>query len=342
MTQRMDLALYFFYMAMSVIIIAGLKLGSEVVVLVFLSVFIASILSAVLGFLHRKKIPKSLSYVLVFLVFVALFVFLFVVINHSLKDFISHASFYEEKINSLILSGIAYAQIYDVILEKEMIMESLNIGAFFKFSTHIVSGVGAFLSKLLLVSIGVAFILAESKSFENKLSLIYKQDKNKLQNFQLFSHNLQKYFIVKTFTSLLTGMIVGSMLFFFGVDYPVLWGILSFLFNFVPVVGSIIASVPALILSLIYFPIETTFWIGALYVFVNISISNIFEPRLMGQELGLSPMVIFFSLIFWGWTLGIEGMFLAVPITMTLKIAFESAEGTKWIGVLLSNVEEKM
>ncbi|WP_228135680.1 AI-2E family transporter [Halarcobacter anaerophilus] len=149
---------------------------------------------------------------------------------------------------------------------------------------------------------------------------------------------MQKYFLVKTTTSFLTGFLIAVILMFFNIDYPILWGVIAMLFNFIPVVGSIIAAVPALLLSLVSADLNTTVILGIFYVVINISISNIIEPKLMGRELGLSPLIIFFSLILWGWVLGIVGMFLAVPITMTLKIAFDSNKSTKWLSILMSDV----
>jgi predicted PurR-regulated permease PerM len=171
--------------------------------------------------------------------------------------------------------------------------------------------------------------------------VIFKNDTQKLVSFNLFSHNLQKYFAVKTFTSFLTGMLIYFVLLFFGIQYALLWAFVAFLFNFIPVVGSIVASLPAVLIALVSGNIEMTLWLIIIYVVINISISNILEPKFMGTHLNLSPMIIFFSLIFWGWVLGIVGMFLAVPITMTIKIAFESSENTKWIGILLSNISQE-
>jgi predicted PurR-regulated permease PerM len=147
--------------------------------------------------------------------------------------------------------------------------------------------------------------------------------------------------VVKTFTSFLTGFIIAIMLTFFGVDYPILWGVIAMIFNFVPVIGSIIASIPAILLALMNLDLDVTIWVTVLYVVINISISNILEPKLMGRELGLSPLIIFFSLIFWGYILGIVGMFLAVPITMTLKIAFDSNSSTYWLGILMSDLSKR-
>jgi predicted PurR-regulated permease PerM len=125
---------------------------------------------------------------------------------------------------------------------------------------------------------------------------------------------------------------------YFDIEYPILWGVIAMLFNFVPVVGSIIAAIPAILLSLVSGDLNTTLVLIVLYVCINVGISNIIEPKFMGKELGLSPMVIFFSLILWGWVLGLVGMFLAVPITMTLKIAFDSDKSTKWLSILMSNI----
>ncbi len=201
--------------------------------------------------------------------------------------------------------------------------------------------ISTFLSKFLLVVIGVAFILAKSKSFQTKLRVIFRNNAKKLEHFNLFSFNIQKYFVVKSFTSFLTGFIITIVLSLLGVDYPILWGVIAMLFNFIPVVGSIIASIPAILLTFMNLDLNTTIWVIVLYVIINVSISNILEPKLMGKELGLSPLVIFFSLIFWGYILGLVGMFLAVPITMTLKIAFDSNTSTHWLGILMSDLSRK-
>lgn len=230
---------------------------------------------------------------------------------------------------------------FEIEIDRAKIMEVLNFGSFFALTKNIIGSIGAFLSQFLLVIIGVAFILAESKSFQTKLKVIFRNNTKSLEHFNLFSYNIQKYFVVKSFTSFLTGFIVTLMLMFFDVDYPVLWGVIAMLFNFVPVIGSIVASIPAILLALMNLDITSTIWVIVLYMVINISISNILEPKLMGKELGLSPLVIFFSLIFWGYILGIVGMFLAVPITMTLKIAFDSNSNSRWLGILMSDLSRK-
>ena len=332
---------YFFYLASFVVIVAGIKLASEVVVIIFLAVFISSIFSSLLKFFQKRKIPKLLSYFFILILVFFISLMFTYVINISLKDFLINLPIYEEKFRNIILNFVHIIQTYNIEIDKTKIIDSLNFGSFFGITTNVIGSISTFLSKFLLVIIGVAFILAESKSFQTKLKVIFKNNAKKLEHFNLFSYNIQKYFVVKTFTSFLTGFIITLMLYFFDVDYPILWGVIAMLFNFIPVVGSIIASIPAILLAFMNLDLTTTIWVIVLYVIINISISNILEPKLMGRELGLSPLIIFFSLIFWGYILGIVGMFLAVPITMTLKIAFDSNKNTYWLGILMSDLSSR-
>lgn len=340
MIESQRIQYYFFYFSAFVIIIGGLKMASQAVVILFLSIFIASILSPVLLRLQKYKVPKYLAYFLVLLMIVVTIVFVFYIINTSLKDFGNNLPFYEMKLKKIVVDLLSTLNDFGFEIEPKSIIEGLNIGALFNFTAGAAGNIGIFLSKMMLVFIGVAFILVESTHFEKKLDIIFKSDKDAQKNFRLFSHNIQKYFSIKTLTSLLTGFVITITLLFFEIDYPVLWGFLGFLLNFIPVIGSLIASFPALFLALIHYDLSTAAWLALVYLIINNLISNVLEPKFMGQGLGLSPAIIFFSLIFWGWVLGPVGMFLAVPLTMTLKIAFDSSQKTRWIGILLSNLSK--
>ena len=341
MQQATNLKYYFYYTGLFVIIIAGLKIASEIVIILLLAIFISSLLSAFLTFLTKKRIPKMISYSFLALLFVASLSLITYLINNSLTNFVASLPTYEAQIKNLTLLVFSYLDMYEINVNKNEILKLLDFNYLFTFTKQIVSNLGVILSKLLLITIGVAFILSENRLFSKKLKLIFKNDTQKLISFNLFSHNLQKYFAVKTFTSLLTGVLIYFTLLFFGIQYALLWAFVAFIFNFIPVVGSIVAAVPAVLIALVTGDIQMTLWLIVIYMVINISISNILEPKFMGNRLNLSPMIIFFSLIFWGWVLGIVGMFLAVPITMTIKIAFESSQNTQWIGILLSNISEK-
>lgn len=327
-------------MACIVVIIAGVKIASEIVIVLFLAIFISSIISTLIKILDKRHIPKLISYLLVLGFFTLISLLLAYIVNISLKDFITNLPTYEEKLQQTIVNIISLAENYGYSIDKKTILDALNLNSFFGITTNLIGSIGTFLSKFLLIIIGIGFILAESKSFEKKLKILFRKESDKIEHFNLFSNNIQKYFLVKTATSFLTGFLVAITLIFFDISYPILWGVIAMLFNFIPVVGSIIAAVPAILLSFLTSDLNTTLILIVLYLAINIFISNIIEPKFMGKELGLSPLVIFFSLILWGWVLGIVGMFLAVPITMTLKIAFDSNKTTKWISLLMSSVKE--
>ena len=133
---------------------------------------------------------------------------------------------------------------------------------------------------------------------------------------------------LKTVMSLLTGALVALWLLAFGIEFPILLGVLSFALNYIPTIGSIVAAVPGILLAFIQFGLGTAAITTVAYIVINIGISNGIEPRYLGNGLGLSPLVVMLSVLFWGWVLGAMGMLLAVPLTMTLKIALESSEDT--------------
>ena len=336
--ERARLSDYFFFLSAFIVIVAGLYNASDIVVIFILAIFIATILSALIGYLQTYKIPKLISYLVAFVIILAFILFIAYIMGSSLSSFLGNIPSYESKLKSLLASSIMYLNGFDLNIDPQEVSKLINFDDFVSVGTGLLGNLSSLASKALLVAIGIGFILSEAKSFEDKLKIVFSTDDRQIENFNEFSHNIQQYFIVKTLTSFLTGVLVFFTVYFFGIEYPFLWAIIAFLFNFIPVVGSIIAAAPALLLSLTNGGVEPTLWLMVCYFLVNISISNALEPKLMGDELGLSPMVIFFSLIFWGWVLGIAGAFLAVPITMSLKIACESSSKTQWLALLLSNV----
>jgi predicted PurR-regulated permease PerM len=155
---------------------------------------------------------------------------------------------------------------------------------------------------------------------------------------QIFTQ-IKSYMVIKALISLLTGFIVWMFLSVLGTDYAFLWGVLAFLFNFIPNIGSIIAAVPAVLITLVQLGGINALIVAIFYLIVNIVIGSVLEPKVMGRGLGLSTLVVFLSLIFWGWLLGIVGMLLSIPLTIMAKIIFAANEETKWIAVLLGSGE---
>ena len=141
--------------------------------------------------------------------------------------------------------------------------------------------------------------------------------------------------MIKAWISLATGVLIGLLVWAIGLDYPLLWALVAFFLNFVPNIGSFLASIPAVILALVADGWPMAAQTAAVFIAVNILMGNIIEPRVMGANMGLSPLVVFSSIILWGWMLGPVGILLAVPLTMVLQISLESHPDTRWLALLL-------
>jgi predicted PurR-regulated permease PerM len=186
----------------------------------------------------------------------------------------------------------------------------------------------------------VVFILLEASSLPGKIRAAIGKPDSPLSQYNDVIKNVNKYLGIKTLISLGTGFTVFLWLIILGIDFPILWGLLAFLLNFVPNIGSLLASVPAIILALIQFGLGKAVLTAMGYFAVNTIFGSILEVRIFGKGLGLSTLVVFVSLIFWGWVLGPIGMLLSVPLTMIIKIILESNESTKGMAILLGSGSE--
>jgi predicted PurR-regulated permease PerM len=191
-------------------------------------------------------------------------------------------------------------------------------------------------SRIGLILLVTVFILFEWGTVKGKIFSAFPESAEvHLAQLSRVAENVKRYLALKTLFSLATGALVAFLLTVLGVDYALLWGLLAFLLNYVPTIGSIIAAVPGVILAFLQLG-----WDGALiatigYLVINITISNLIEPRVLGEGVGLSTLVVFLSLLFWGWVLGPVGMLLSVPLTMIFKIFLEGNDDTRWIAVLM-------
>jgi len=321
-----------------VIIIAGIKLASHLVILILLSGFIAIICFPPLVWLEKNKVPRILAFIIVIVAVIAVLTGVGAILGASINDFTKNLPEYQDKLQTLADSGLELAKKCKIPVSKfsqSQLMQIFDPGTLIAFAQMTIGRIGGILSQTLLIFIIVAFILFETSTFPKKFQMLSPKGDESNTTANIFLGKIKRYFAIKTLTSLATAIIVALGLVAADVDYPFLWGMLAFFLNFIPSIGSILAAIPVILLTLVQHGVWTTLWVAVGYTIVNVSIGNFIEPRFMGKELGLSPLVVFLSLIFWGWVLGPVGMFLSVPLTMTAKIAFDSREETRWIGVLL-------
>ncbi|MHC4882778.1 MAG: AI-2E family transporter [Planctomycetota bacterium] len=231
------------------------------------------------------------------------------------------------------------ATILTDIEEKEplSISQFLDAQAGIKLMRDLLAQLGNILTKGFLIYLTTIFILLEASILPGKIKAAMKNNSGTFENLAGIADDVKKYLAMKTIISLVTGTLIAIWLTVLGVKYPIVWGLIAFLLNFVPNIGSIIAAVPACILAFLQLGGPTATLAALGYLFVNIVLGNLVEPRLMGQRLGLSTLVVFLSLVFWGWVLGPIGMLLSVPLTMTVKIALQSHPDTRKLAILLDS-----
>jgi len=188
-----------------------------------------------------------------------------------------------------------------------------------------------------LILITVVFILLEVADLPDKMRLAFSDAERSLSTMEQFSRNAQSYLVIKTLISVATGLAIWLWLLLLGIQYPLLWGTLAFLLNYVPNVGSVIGAIPPFLIALLTVGLGTALLTLLGIALINLTLGYIVEPKLMGRSLRLSTLVVFLSLVFWGWVLGPLGMILSVPLTSLVVIALESYEETRKIAVLLGS-----
>jgi AI-2 transport protein TqsA len=318
-----------------IIVVAGMREAQDLLVPFLLSGFIAIVAAPALFYLKGHRIPTGIALLLVILAIVGTGMLLGVLIGNSIEDFSSQLPTYQAKLKAQTASMLQWLGGMGIHLPEQTLSGFLDPARAMKMAAQGLSSLGGLLTNTFLILLTVIFILLEASSFPGKLNRILNDPERSLGHFERFVEKIKRYMAIKTATSLLTGAVISIWLAVVGVDYAVLWGVLAFFLNYVPNIGSIIAAVPAVLLALVQLGTGGALWTGLGYLLVNNLVGNIIEPRYMGKGLGLSPLVVFLSLVFWGWVLGTVGMFLSVPLTMTIRIALDSRDDTRWLAILL-------
>jgi len=327
----------FIFSATVLITLFLLKSASGIITPFLLSVAIAIMLSPLFTKLESNHIPKAVSLVVIILLVLIPIILLSGYVLDEAKDFAANYKTIKENFIVTLHNFFATFQHIGIHVDDgkiNMLLEKSNIGDLLK---KLAFQARSQFSNLFLIMFMVAFMLMESKYFYNKMLKI--ADKNNMDK-QLFIEILDKvksYFFIKFKTSLLTALLVLTILWFFDVRYFYMWAVIAFFFNFIPVIGSILAAIPAVIFALLDHGIASMLWVAFGYLSINIVIGNILEPKIMGEGLGLSALVIFLSMTFWGWLFGPIGMILSAPMTMMAQYLFKQYRETEWIALMLSD-----
>ena len=323
-----------------VIVVGGMKAASSILIPFLLAVFIAIICTPPLFWLQRKGVPKILALTLILMAILIVGLLFGALIVPSLNDFLSSLPDYQERLSSYTTDLISWLREKGVNIPQKEVSGAFHPGWVMSLAGDIFTALSSILTNVFLILLTVVFMLLEVADFPKKLRIVLRNPERSLSAIEKFSRDAKRYLVIKTLISAAVGLVMWLWLLIIGVDYPVLWGTLSFLLNYVPNIGAIIAALPVALLALVQLGVGAALLTILGFVIVHIVVGNIIEPKLMGKGLSLSTLVVFLSMVFWGWVLGPIGMILSVPITSLVKIALESYEETRGLATMLGSDTE--
>ena len=317
-----------------------MKYAADILAPFLISVSLAIVLAPLLNMLEKRHIPKIVSLIVIILlssVPIVMFGGYIIAEAHEFAaNFHSLSTQFDKALGDFILNlqdmGIPVNQ-----ADIENVLAKSNISGIIK---NLASQAGTQFSNIFLILFTVAFMLMESQFMHSKVQKILSKSKINIEDGMQIISKINTYFIIKMKTSLITALWALAVLWFYDIRYFYLWAALAFFLNFIPVVGSIFAALPPIILAMMDHGMMTTLWVALWYIIINMVIGNILEPRIMGKGLGLSALIIFLSMTLWGWVLGPTGMILSVPLTMAMQFLFAQYKETEWIALVLSDYGE--
>jgi len=307
-----------------------------------MALFTVIILLQPIRWLVKKKVPQWIAVLIVILGLLIFYLVFFELLVTSLSLFVENSPKYEENFEKLVQTTLGALSKMGIDISSIGDSGALQNANIMRFTALVVSRLGEILSKEFIFLLLTIFLLTELKTISIKTKALVKGTAISGDYLRSIGDSIRHYLSIKTVTSLLTGALIAIALAIIGVDYFILWGLVAFLLNYIPNIGSVIAAIPAVAFALIQMGYDGAFWTAVTFIIVNIVIGNVVEPKMMGRGMGLSTFVVFFALIFWGFILGPIGMFLSVPMTMVIKFVAARSPNIKWLAIILGTGEEAM
>ena len=349
-------------LALAVIVITGLKAAAALFIPVLLAFFIATASIPITKWLRDHKVPRFLAVLLTVLVDFAFLAGVVVIGVVLIGDFVdkwagtgpgdplSYKSLVEQKIGDVSAFIVVQLenrnfenaqQTVDSYFRTKALeqLEQIDVKQVWSLGTDVVGRVALFFGTSFFVMLMTIFMLTEARMYGRRLTAICEAKGPDFERLFSASRDIQRFLGIKTVISLITGILAGFLCWVAELDFFILWGILAFFLNFIPVIGSVIAGVPPIVLALILSGGPQALAVGIGYTAINVFLGNFIEPMMMGSRFGLSTLVVILSVMFWGWLWGPVGMLLAVPLTMMIKVAMLNSEDFRWVAVAISKEE---
>ena len=327
-----------------VVLVAGLRAASSVIEPFLIALFVVTLSLPVLFWL-KQRLPAMLAVLGTILLDIAVLAAVGSLVGTTVNQLAGDMDKYEGRLTELIDDGSAWLEERGLqpewlaapdASERLGLLSRFDSSLLVDFANQALRYTATAFSSLLIIAFIVIFMLFEAATFRAKVRMAFTGDGAE-GRFTRVMREIQHYISIKTMVSAATGLLIGAWVGLLGVDFFIFWGLVAFVLNFIPNLGSIIAAVPTTLLAVVQIGVGRGLLVALGYLVVNMVIGNLIEPHLMGRRLGLSTLVVVLSLVFWGWVWGPIGMLLSVPLTMVLKIMLENTEEFRWVAVLLGD-----
>ncbi|MBB5040420.1 AI-2E family transporter [Prosthecobacter dejongeii] len=336
-------------LACLVIVLAGMKAAAGVLVPMVYAFFLAVLSFPLLRWLTRHRIPGPVALAMTLLVNLGVLAGLITLAVRLLISFNSDLPRYLRGIQRNLTDLGVWLDDNGIEGAKEMMGSLFDWNTIIGYATQqdVMSRIGAMLGStfgtlatvfagLVMILILMMFVLMEATGTQRRIAAVRTSGGPDFSGLMRSVTDIQKYLGIKTLISALTGLLAGVWCWFFDLQYPLLWAILAFIFNYIPAVGSSAASIPAIVEALVQHGGGAAIGIALGYGGINFALDNFVQPQLLGNRFGISALVVVLSVIFWGWLWGPMGMFLAVPLTMVMKVLLDNSEEFRWVSVAMS------
>ncbi len=329
-------------LAAAIVVLYGLKMASAVMLPIMMAIFLAIISYSVTQLLRRYlRFPHWLAVIFTVVVdggvlfgIVSLLRFLAADMAATLQGDVT-ARFAEKfnEVMQLLQTWGLDEQARQFVSSPQDVFDPQQVIA---FTQAVASQVVSFTSVSVIVLVLMTFILGEVPLFRRNFDRLPNSTEGKFQVLEAVL-GVQRYLLIKTIASFCTGMLAWWLCAAMNVPFAFLWGVLAFVLNYIPTIGSIVAAMPPILMALLLGSWGDTFMVAGGYLAINFSIGNGIEPLFLGRQFGISTSVVLLSVMLWGWVWGPCGMLLAMPITVMLKLALKNSRDISWVATMIED-----
>jgi predicted PurR-regulated permease PerM len=322
-------------LASLVVILAGIHAAADIIVQLLMALFFAIILNPLVRWFIRRGLSRPVAIAIVVVVMLCILTALVGVLAASINEFIAMMPKYNKELTRKLMDIQETLPFLHLRMSPERLLQRIDSDKMMTFATTLMAGLSGAMASILLLMMTVVFMLFEVRHVPYKLRFALAQPQIHIAGLHRALKGVSHYLALKTLLSLWTGAIVWLGLALLDIQFALMWGVLAFLLNYVPNIGAVLSAIPPMIQAFLFNGYYECLLVGGLFFAVHMVLGNIVEPRMMGHRLGMSTLVVFLSLLVWGWLLGPVGMLLSVPLTSICKIWMETTAGGSKMAILL-------